>query len=97
MKRLLQATAVGCSLPLIQAGGGFKWSGNQARDVEEYVPAYETGIASNIQMSAMGPPAPTSAPKLMKGRFTSLAERQDADDQPGSVCGYIEGSSGKSH
>lgn len=96
MKRFLQAAVVSCSLPLIQAGGGFKWNGHRARDGEEYVPAYETAMALNIQASAMGP-APTSPPQLMKGRFRSLGERQDANDQPGSVCGYIEGSSGTAH
>lgn len=93
MKQLFQVAAIGCFLPLIEAGG-FIWNGNHARDVGEYIPAYETGIGRNIQTLAMGP-QPTSPAQLKKGRSGILAERQTTDDRPASVCGYIEGSSGR--
>ncbi|KAJ4388782.1 hypothetical protein N0V93_006242 [Gnomoniopsis smithogilvyi] len=91
MRPFFQLAAIGCSLPLIEAGS-FKWNGNQARDVGEYIPAHETGIGRNIQTLAMGP-APTSPAQLRKERSGSFAQRRDTDDPPGSVCGYLEGSS----
>lgn len=92
MKRIFEVLAIGCSLPLIEAGS-FKWNGNQGRNVGEYIPAQETGIGRNIQTLAMGP-EPTSPAQLRKERSGLFADRRDTDDPPASVCGYLEGSSG---
>lgn len=93
MKQFFQLAAIGCALSLIEAGS-FKWNGNQARDGGDDIPAYETGIGRKIQTLAMGP-APTSPAQLQRERKDAFAERRDTKDPPGSVCGYLEGSSGR--
>lgn len=93
MKRVFEVLAIGCSLPLAEAGS-FKWSDNQGRNVGDFIPAQETGIGRYVQTLAMGP-EPTSPAQLRKERSGSFADRRDTDDPPASVCGYLEGSSGR--
>lgn len=93
MKRIFEVVAIGCSLPLIEAGS-FVWNGNEERNVGAYIPAQETGMGRNIQTLAMGP-EPTSPAQLRKERSGLFANRRDTDDPPASVCGYLEGSSGR--
>lgn len=93
MREFFQVAAIGCSIPLI-AAGSFMRNSKQARDVREYIPAYETGMGRKIQTLAMGP-KPTSPAQLRKERSSIFAERRDTDDPPPSVCGYLQGSSGR--
>lgn len=91
MKELLRLAVVGCSLPLIEAGG-FKWNSNKAHDLGGHVPAQETGDLNMQLQPETAHPEPTSPPELRRSKM-ELARR--AASVPGSVCGYMSHDLGK--
>lgn len=93
MKPIFSLAAMGCSLPLIEAGG-FKWNANKAHDLGGYTPAHETGdLQMQLQPVTAANPEPTSPPELKRSKV-QLAERRDSS-VPGSVCGYMSHDLGK--
>ncbi|KAF3770714.1 hypothetical protein M406DRAFT_354539 [Cryphonectria parasitica EP155] len=84
MKRSYQLAALGCSLPLVNAGS-FVWNSGTGHDLEGYAPAQQTaGLEDKQMVPVPAVPAPTSPPEL---RRSPLGKR--ASSVPGSVCGYM--------